>query len=589
VTSLGLGAAGGLLPALPLAVGTGMVLNALRLRRRVSALSRVSPAERGEPLRWAAESRAAEGPFALLTAANAVLSGQVRRAALTHARDRDLQVLDLIPADLPVERALDLARGVDPRKYRLDPLALGRGAGFATVVTTDLLGRAGVQPGGLESGEYGSVTVKLRQYAQPSRQGERYAADLAVVPCHTTPRAPACRGRRAWLGALGISPVVALGGPMLGYALVLLALAADVAWGVMAAAAYCVAPYITFAGTPLTPRDLHRTALLRLVQSPWNWWRTLYEPQTQWERRRARLVQKAREGYREDLAEGVERFFDPRRYDCPWCGARSLETHLVSKDVVQAKPGRFKLDRCKECGHIFQNPQLNDAGLEFYYRDAYDGLGAAVSEQIFASQGGTYRARAELAAAHVSPRMWLDVGAGHGHFCRTARAVLPGTAFEGLDLSEGVMEGRRRGWVRRAYRGRFPELVDELAGRYDVVSMFHYLEHTPDPFAELDAAVKILGPGGHLLIELPDPGSVLGRILGRRWGVWMQPQHLHMISMGNLEQALAARGLRVVARQRRAAHQRFDLVFSIATTVIAAAPSPSRPWAPPASARWRPW
>ncbi|MFI0350518.1 methyltransferase domain-containing protein [Actinomadura sp. 9N407] len=584
MTPFGVGEPGGWLSALPLLVGTGLVLNALRLRHRLSALPRVSPAERAEPLRWAADSREAEGPYgpyAMLTAANAVLSGQARRAALAHAREHDLQVLDLIPADLPVERALDLARHVDPRTYRLDPLALGRGAGFATVVASGLLGRAGVRPGGLEPGEYGAVTVKLRQYAQPCRQGEGYAADLAVVPCHTTPRAPACRGRRAWLGSLGVSPLAALGGSVLSYGLVWLALAADVAWGVLAVAAYCVAPYVTFAGTPLSPRDLHRTALLRLVQTPWNWWRTLYDPLTEWELRQTRLLAKAREGYRDDLAEGLERFFEPRRGDCPWCGARSLATHLVSRDVVQAKPGRFTLDRCEECQHIFQNPQLNEAGLEYYYRDTYDGLGAMTSERLFATQGDSYKARAEMAAAHLSPRMWLDVGAGHGHFCQIARTVMPDTVFDGLDLSQGVREGKQRGWLRRAYRGRFPELVDELAGRYDVVSMFHYLEHTPDPFAELDAAVKILVPGGHLLVELPDPASRSGRLLGRRWGAWMQPQHLHMISMGNLEDALAARGLRVVARERRGAHQRHDLVFSVLTTLTALAPSPSRPWAPP--------
>ncbi|MFC5750029.1 class I SAM-dependent methyltransferase [Actinomadura rugatobispora] len=569
---------------LPLAVGSGVLLNAVRLRRRIICLRRVAPAGRYEPLRWAAGGRGAEGPYGpyeMLTAEKAVLSGQARRAAFAHARARELQVLDLIPSDLPVQRALDFARGFDPRKYRDDPLAVGCGVGFATVVAGDVLERAGLPPGPLEPGEYGAATARLRQCAQPRRQGKGFAADLAVVAGHTTPRAPACAARRAWLRGLGVSPWGILGGSALGYAMVWLALAADIAWGMLAVAAYCLVPYVVFAKTALAPRDLHRSALLRLVQTPWSWWQTLRAPVTAWEWDRVEGETQARAHYRDDLTEGIERFFDPRRDDCPWCGSWSLEEHVTSRDVVQAKPGRFTLDRCAECGHIFQNPRLNQAGLEFYYRDAYGGLGAAASERLFAMQGPAYQARAELAAVHLGPRTWLDVGTGHGHFCRTARQVLPETEFDGLDLGAGVDEGARRGWLRRAFRGCFPDLVDDLAGRYDIVSMHHYLEHTPDPFGELDAAVKVLGPGGHLLIELPDPECRTARLLGRRWGSWLQPQHLHMIPIGNLERALAARGMHVVARERRGARQPHDLAFSVLTALTALAPDPSRPWAPP--------
>ncbi|GAA2414409.1 hypothetical protein GCM10010191_25480 [Actinomadura vinacea] len=571
-------------PWLPLLVGAGVLLNALRLRGRVASLPRVSPAGRDEPLRWGTGSREPEGPYGpyeLLTAEKAVLSGQVRRAALAHARAHDLQILDLIPADLPVERALDLARNLDLKKHRDDSLATGCGAGFATVVAGDVLGRAEVQPGPLGSADYGAVTARLRQYAQPRRQGKGFAADLAVVSCRTTPRASGSAARRAWLGGLGVPILPTLGGSMLGYVLVWLALAGNVTWGAFAVAAYCATPYVVFVKTPLTPRDLHRSVLLRLVQTPWNWWQTLRAPKTGGQQERARQTAQAREYYRVELIGGTSRFFDVPRDDCPWCGGKSLDKHLTSRDVVQGKPGRFTLDRCSECGHIFQNPRLNKAGLEFYYRDAYDGLGAEASELLFATQGDSYRARAELAAVNLGPRTWLDVGAGHGHFCRAAKTILPETVFDGLDLGAGVEAGVRRGWLRRAYRGRLPELVDELAGRYDIVSMHHYLEHTPDPFRELDAAVKILGSGGHLLIELPDPESRVARLLGRFWGSWLQPQHLHMIPIGNLEQALAARGMRIVARERRRARQRHDLAFSVLTTLTACAPSPARPWAPP--------
>src|SRR5438270_4799824 len=150
---------------------------------------------------------------------------------------------------------------------------------------------------------------------------------------------------------------------------------------------------------------------------------------------------------------------------------------------------------------------------------------------------------------------WLDVGAGHGHFCFAARDELPGTTFDGLDLSESIDEAKRRGWIDTAYRGLFPELAAGFAGHYDAISMSHYLEHTLDPKLELDAARTALAPDGCLLIELPDPEFALGRILRRYWLPWFQPQHLHLLSVANLERLLRERGFAPVAWHRGLAHQ----------------------------------
>ena len=80
--------------------------------------------------------------------------------------------------------------------------------------------------------------------------------------------------------------------------------------------------------------------------------------------------------------------------------------------------------------------------------------------------------------------------------------------------------------------------------------MSHYLEHTPDPRAEFDAARMALASGGHLLIEVPNPESILGRILGRCWVGFLQPQHLHLLSPRNMA-ALRVRRLPVLDRSKR--------------------------------------
>ncbi|MGY5120351.1 class I SAM-dependent methyltransferase [Streptomyces sp. 900105755] len=292
-------------------------------------------------------------------------------------------------------------------------------------------------------------------------------------------------------------------------------------------------------------------------------------------------VEALRSAYQRDLAEGTDRFFEPRRTTCPWCASDRLTTRLRTTDLLQHKPGAFVLDRCQECGHTFQNPRLNETGLEFYYRDFYDGLGEQKMSGTFGGRTRMYQGRARSLVPHdATPKNWLDVGTGHGHFCEAAREVLPGTAFDGLDFTDGVELAAREGRVEHAYRGAFPDLAPELAARYDVVSMFHYLEHSTDPDRELRAAHEAVRPGGHLLIEVPDPESRYGRLLGRWWLPWLQPQHLHFVPVANLRDRLTGLGFTVVAEEHAEAHDPVDLLAAVWLALDHTAPREDAPWLP---------
>jgi hypothetical protein len=117
--------------------------------------------------------------------------------------------------------------------------------------------------------------------------------------------------------------------------------------------------------------------------------------------------------------------------------------------------------------------------------------------------------------------------------------------------------------------------------------MHHYLEHTTNPFGELDTAARVLEPGGHLLIEVPDPEYRFHQALGRWWTPWWQPQHLQFIPFDNLVRALADRGLVLVAAERGAAHVFADLTSSLGLMLNVCAPDPRLPWLTAGPTRWR--
>lgn len=285
--------------------------------------------------------------------------------------------------------------------------------------------------------------------------------------------------------------------------------------------------------------------------------------------------------YQAEIAAGIDKFFSPRRSTCPWCSSPNLATILRTGDRTQRKPGRFVLDRCRTCRHIFQNPMLNPTGLEFYYRDFYDGLGRAMIEAVFDQRTELYRTRAAqlkpFFTGSTGPKNWLDIGAGFGHFCRDARTVWPNTVFDGLDQGLGVTEAAAKGWIDTAHHGWFPDLATELTGRYDVISMYHYLEHVLDIRAELDLAAAVLPKGGLLQIEVPNPESRL-RILRGWWVQWFQPQHLHFAPLANLLAALTERGLRPVSIQFAESHIPVDVTCALLSLFAVASPDPRLPW-----------
>lgn len=507
------------------------------------------------------------------------------------------QVMDLLPADLPAERALRLLRWVDASWLGRDPFYAPGGAHEAVVMHEDVARRMGIgtkaagdaHPGEpLDRSEVVRATVSAQRHAQ-LRSGIRVAPGLRA-----SSQGPVDRWQEWEALTLGSRNFVVFTPFLAGVETVhLLAMTAGLLVAPLPALAalvtWSVQPHLVFgpgdsgasgqpARTSWVPPDLGRAGVSRLPRA---WARNLATVLAGAGLARAKAAERSRTPVPD--VPPPEELFEPRRDSCPWCDSTSIVGRLDTTDLFLQRSGEFHLDQCSDCGHTFQNPALTIKGLDYYYDQFYDGTGGEfwLGVNVFGSEH--HDTHIETMERFCTPRAWLDVGTGHAHFCLLARQRWPEAVFDGLDISESVEAAERRGWIDTAYRGLFPELAGSLPRSYDVVSMHHYLEHTRDPRLEIAAAAKVLEPGGLLEIEVPDPESPWARRLGRYWICWFQPQHLHFVPRDNLIAALQEQGFEIVACERGSSPVPLELTPAVWFVAQHLTRSPHLPWLPAAS------
>jgi SAM-dependent methyltransferase len=489
-------------------------------------------------------------------------------------------VVDLVPGDLPAGRALRLLRRVEADRLATDVYYAPGGAHEAVAVDPALTERMGRPPSArLDRAGLVKATLRAQRYAPKAAQ-VRVAPGLAATPSSGRDRWRELEELTAYAQPYGaLAPILVAaetahllaltGGVLVSPAAALAALAT---WSAQPAAVFGGGSRVAAAWRP---PGLTSATIARL---PCAWADNLRTVAAGWRETRARQAERRTTPV--PPAPPADSLFEPRRTTCYWCGSDALVGRLDITDLLQHKPGTFHLDECRDCGHVFQNPALTVAGLDHFYRDAYDGLGEELAEVSFAALGPIYRKRVEALARVAEPRAWLDVGTGHAHFLLAARERWPEATFDALDMSDSVTEAARRGRVDTAYRGMFPELAGSLPRSYDVVSMHHYLEHTRDPKRELAAAAQVVEPGGHLMIEVPDAEAPWARRLGRYWWQWGQPQHQHFMTCDNLVAELGAIGFEVVSVERGPATMGGELFNAIGLVLQSLVRSPHLPWLP---------
>ncbi|MDZ4361740.1 MAG: class I SAM-dependent methyltransferase, partial [Variovorax sp.] len=150
----------------------------------------------------------------------------------------------------------------------------------------------------------------------------------------------------------------------------------------------------------------------------------------------------------------------------------------------------------------------------------------------------------------------LDVGAATGYFVGLAKEA--GYDAEGVDISAyAAALGRAKGLSIRA------GVIDDIHEEFDCITMLDLIEHVPDPRSVVKKAASLLRGGGVLIINAPDAGSALARVLGARWHLISPPEHLYYFNRTNIQRLLEEEGFQVVRMTTIGKWFTFKYIFKV--------------------------
>ena len=221
---------------------------------------------------------------------------------------------------------------------------------------------------------------------------------------------------------------------------------------------------------------------------------------------------------------------------CPISGSK--QAYLVSEKDRHGQPLRNVIS--KESGLIFVDPVPFENTEEFYkteYRKSYKGVHCPKPKHVYRAGGNAlqrYERIKPLLSEHANT---LDAGSSSGEFVYLMKSR--GFRAQGVEANQPYAEYSQKELGIDVAVQPFSEFRTEE--EFDLISMFHVLEHLEHPIRDLTHLSKSLKTDGMFIIEVP---NILypNMAFQNKW----HPGHLFSFCQETLSALGEAVGLKVI-------------------------------------------
>lgn len=140
---------------------------------------------------------------------------------------------------------------------------------------------------------------------------------------------------------------------------------------------------------------------------------------------------------------------------------------------------------------------------------------------------------------HPEKGSLLDIGAGTGDFLVTAKAqgwqttgIEPNENAKKLAISKGI-----------SFQNNIESIENQ---QFDVITMWHVMEHVPDVTHQIKELKRLLKPNGTIIIAVPNYKSYDAQHYGIFWAAYDVPRHLWHFSKTSIEKLVSRENMKLV-------------------------------------------
>lgn len=236
--------------------------------------------------------------------------------------------------------------------------------------------------------------------------------------------------------------------------------------------------------------------------------------------------------------------------NCPVCKNDKAEAYLSCIDYTVSRE-TFNVVQCSSCGFRYTNPRPAESEIAKYYQaeeyishsDTSKGL---VNKLYLMVRNYTIGKKVKLInrlsrPSPSAPRHLLDIGCGTAEFLHASKES--GWNVTGIEPSEVARKNAEQKY------GLTPLPQDKLfelnEKKFNVISMWHVLEHVHQLDRTIEQIKKILLDEGVLIIAVPNCDSPDAKKYGAHWAAWDVPRHLYHFTKKDIKTLFERSGFKL--------------------------------------------
>ncbi|MGI6073613.1 MAG: class I SAM-dependent methyltransferase [Fermentimonas sp.] len=240
---------------------------------------------------------------------------------------------------------------------------------------------------------------------------------------------------------------------------------------------------------------------------------------------------------------------------CPVCDSTQVKKVLDVTDYF-ATQETFPLFDCDNCGFLFTNQFPSEEEIQPYYDSpqyiSHSDTKKGLTNQLYhLIRKRMLTKKVNLISKYSAPNKQntsarlLDIGCGTGYFLDKART-------KGYEVSGIEKDGHSRDFAKDKFKLNINDedaLWNIETNSFDIVTLWHVLEHMQNLNKVVSKLNQILKPDGTLVLALPNHNSYDAQVYKKHWAAYDVPRHLWHFTPDTVEKLLKKHSFKIIAKR----------------------------------------